>query len=578
MLALAGLMVPAWGASGWRLTKSEHFEVYSQSSDAGARAAVLWFEQLRAFFIKQTGLGPEHVPPVRVIAFESRKEYEPYRLTWADAYFVGSEAQDYIVMPGLGSSEFRVAAHEYAHLILHASRLRYPAWLKEGLSELFSTVRVGEEASELGGDLPSRSQTLQRRAWAPLADLLSTTEEAQQREDRDRAEMFYAQSWALTGMLFFSPEYGPRFRDLVTALSLGEPSQATLEKIYRRPMDAIARDLHAWAEHRGGGPIRLPGVAAHAVSVRTFEVTEFAARSLLADLLTASGKLDRAEELYRELGRDEPANADIAAALGTIALRKGDNTGARLQWKRAIDYGVRDARLCYRYAALAGMAGLADDEVRPALERAIQLKPDFDDARYMLALLEKNAGQYDLAAAQLRAMRVVAPARAFDYWSILSDALNELGRREEAKAAADQAAQYAADTEQRMHAAQLAYMAQTDLAVQFTRDASGRAQLVTTRIPHESVDWNPFIEVGDDLRRIQGALREIDCSEKMTRFVVEAGGKLLRLRVEDPSRVRIRNAPADFVCGPQEKTEVTVEYAASQSKGTDGVVRGMNFR
>jgi hypothetical protein len=101
--------------------------------------------------------------------------------------------------------------------------------------------------------------------------------------------------------------------------------------------------------------------------------------------------------------------------------------------------------------------------------------------------------------------------------------------------------------------------------------------MVTTRVPHES-DWNPFIEAGDDIRRVQGIVKEIDCHNQVTRFVVEAGGVRLRLAIEDPSRVRMRNAPAEFVCGTQETNHVLVEYAVSKNKGTDGVVRGMEFR
>jgi hypothetical protein len=101
--------------------------------------------------------------------------------------------------------------------------------------------------------------------------------------------------------------------------------------------------------------------------------------------------------------------------------------------------------------------------------------------------------------------------------------------------------------------------------------------MVTTRVPHDS-DWNPFIEAGDEIHRVQGSVKEVDCRNEVTRFVVEAGGVPLRLAIEDPSRVRMRNAPAEFVCGPQETNYVLVEYAVSKSKGTDGVVRGIEFR
>ena len=576
-LLAIGLGVPACAGSGWRLTRSEHFEVYSQGGDASARSALLWFEQLRGFFIQQTGLTLDHLPAARVIAFGSATEYEPYRLRSASAYYVGAESQDYIVMPGLGASEFRIGAHEYAHLILHASGLRYPEWLKEGLAEFFSTVRVSEQSSQLGGDLPARSQILRRRTWMPLPELLARPEESAWPGDPGSAEVFYAQSWALTDMLFLSEEYGAHFDELLTALSFGEPSLRTFTKVYGKTIDQITHDLHAWVDGRGVPPIHLPGVAPPSTTVEVSDVPVFASRSLLADLLMATGELDRAAALYRDLEPEDPRNANIAAALGSIALRRGDNDGARREWKQAIEAGVTDANLCYRYSVLAEMAGLANDEIRPALERTVALRPDFDDARYMLALLEKNSSHYEAAVSQLRAMRRVAPARQYDYWIIMSDALNELERRKEAEDAADRAARYAANPSERARAAQLAYMAQTDLAVQLSHDSSGREQMVTTRVPHES-DWNPFIEAGDDIRRVQGTVQEIDCGDTVTRFVVETGGARLRLAIEDPSRVRMRNAPAEFVCGPQKTNHVQVEYAVSKKKGTDGVIRGMDFR
>jgi tetratricopeptide (TPR) repeat protein len=572
-----GLCTPAWAASGWRLTRSEHFEVYSQSGDASSRSILLWFEQLRGFFLQQTGLTLDHLPAVRVIAFGSPEEYAPYRLRSADAYYVGTEAQDYIVLPASGREEFRTAAHEYAHLILHSSGLRYPHWLKEGLAVFFSTVQVTEGGSELGGDVPTRSQILRRRAWMPLQELFVMPEESLRPDDRQSVEMFYAQSWALTDMLFLSPEYGPRFPEFVTALSLGETGLDMFTKVYGKPIDQVARDLHAWVDRHGSPPVRLPGVAAPRIEAEVSEVSVFASRSLLAELLMATGELDRAEVLYRDLSQEAPHNADLAAALGAIALRRGDQEGARREWKHAIEAGVTDASLCYRYAVLAGMAGLSNDEVRPALERAVALRPDFDDARYMLALAEKSSGHYEAAVSQLRAMRRVAPTRRYDYWSILADSLNELQQRKEAENAAGQAARYATTPKERARALQLAYMAQTDLAVQFARDSTGRAQMVTTRVPHDS-DWNPFIEAGDDIRRVQGTVLEIDCHDSVTRFVVKAGETRLRLAIEDPSRVRMRNAPSEFVCGAQQLNHVSVEYAASKNKGTDGVVRGMEFQ
>jgi len=190
-----------------------------------------------------------------------------------------------------------------------------------------------------------------------------------------------------------------------------------------------------------------------------------------------------------------------------------------------------------------------------------------------------NQGRFEAAVEQFRAMKSVAPARAYGYWSGLAYALTELDLREEAKAAAAKAARYAGTPDESAHTAVLATMADTDLAVRFTRDANGRAQLETARAPHNQPDWNPFIEPGDRIRRVDATLDEIRCEGALTRIAVTAGQGRLVLVIPDPLHVQMRNAPPEFTCGPQPPRKVRVEYAASDSaQDSAGVVRGIEFR
>jgi len=577
VLALFAGSLPAWPAPSWRLSRSPHFEVYSHAGDESTRAILRWFEQLRAFFLSQSELKLEHAPPVRVIAFGSAAEYAPYRLHAAtDAYSVTGENQNYVVMV-LGPGAFRIAAHEYAHIVLRASGLRVPPWLEEGLAEFFSTIQVSERATGLGGDLPARSQTLRRHSWMPLSEVVSLPADSPVRHQPPAAQLFYAEVWALTDMLLVSPEYRSRFPQLMIAVGSGEPALDSLARIYSKSADAITRDLHAWIEQPHKAPLQLPALSMDGLTAESSDVSPAVARQRLADVLAAAGELDRAEMLYLELDREAPDAADIPAALGTIAFRKGDLAGARREWKKALDRGIQDAGLCFRYAVLGERAGLPTGEIRAVLERAVALQPAFDDALYYLALLEKNSGEYESTVEHLQKMHSVTAGRAYAYWLALADSLNELGRRDDAKIAALKAAEHANSPAQRTQANQLAYITQTDIRVQLARDSAGRTQMVTTRAPHEAPTWNPFIEAQDDLRRVQGTLKEIDCSEQVTRFVIDTEAKRLRLAIPDPSHVQMRNAPAEFVCGPQKPAApVLVEYAASS--GGEGIVRGMEFR
>jgi tetratricopeptide (TPR) repeat protein len=566
---LALLAIPAFAAPDppWLLTRSPHFEIYAQTSDQSARAILTWFEQLRVFFQEHNGWKASSSPPVRVIVFASDQEYQPYRLRpTSDAYYVGSPDQDYIVLAGADPQGFAAAAHEYTHLMLQASNLQLPPWLKEGLAELYSTLEMDDRGTKLGGPLPARLDTLRRRAWMPLANLTAFSDASLQRAERGTADLFYAESWALTGMLALSPGYASGFQQFIAAGGAGLPS-----------MDVLTHDLRMWVDQGASPAVQLPRVTSDSGAVEISEVSPLASRLLLAQLLLAAGEFDRAEALFRALARALPDSAEVSAALGMIALHKEDSEGARLAWKRAIAQGIADDKLCYHYAILADQAGLGAEEIRPALERAVALRPEFDDARYQLALLEKNAGHYRAAVEQFQTMRMVTDTRAYAYWLALADTFNELGRRDEAQSAAQHAAEHATTAAERTRAAQQAYIAQTDLGVQFDRDSSGHLQLKTTRTPHQTADWNPFIEPGDDIGRLQGDLREIDCG-KTTTIRVEAAGKLVTLAIPDLQHVQMRHAPAEFTCGRQTTTPVLIEFARVRSGEAEGIVRGMDFQ
>ena len=558
-IAAFSLSALALASPAWRLTRNADFEIYTQTADPQALATLTWLEQLRTFF----DLNQSEKRPVRVIIFASEQEYQPYRLrSAADAYFVGNGNQEYIVL-GVGNpAKLGLAAHEYAHLVLRARGNQFPPWLAEGLADFLSTLRVSGHSTELGGVLTGRVRILQTRSWMPLEDLLAVSPEAKERQDRSTAGLFYAESWALTEMLLLSPKYGPAF-----------------QKTFAFPTDdivAVNRDLHQWVKQSRLPVIQLPEVVTPPVQADISDVSEIDARLMLAQLLLAAGEFQRAEQSFQSLAKDAPQSAEVYAGLGAVSLHQGDAERARRSWKQAMDRGIRDPGLCYNYAVLADQAGLPAIEIRAALERAIALRPDFDDAHYQLALLEKNAGHYDAALREFRAMRDVPAKRSYAYWLALADTFNELGQREEAQTAARRAAEFATTPAERARAGQQRYIAETDSSVQFTRDPSGELRLVTTRVPHQQTERNPFIEATDDMHRVQGRLMDINCGD-VTTIRVESAGRALTLSIPDLKHVEMSHAPAEFVCGAQEPAQVTVDYARTPQAAVEGVVRGMKF-
>jgi tetratricopeptide (TPR) repeat protein len=448
--------------------------------------------------------------------------------------------------------------------------------LSEGLAEVFSTVQVTSSGFDFGGDLPARLDTLRRRPLIPVPEFLDGTPGLQFRESREKAAVFYAESWAIAGMLISSPDYG-RLDRLFEALRAGNAYAEAFSTVYGKPLASVNKDLRNWIGARAWPRHAIPRSSSPTTVVKQERLSDLDAGMLLADLLLANRDWSRAEAKYRSLLSEYPKEPKLLASLGTLGFDSGNKTSALESWKKAIDSGAADPGLCYRFALLAEDARLPDDEIAHALQKAIAAKPDFDDARYHLAILESNRANYAAAVAQLKAMGTPPGARAYSYWSALASALSELGRTEEATAAAHQAILSAKTPEERGIAVALEYTTKTDFHVQFEQDKDGQMRAVTIRTPH-GTEWNPFIEAGDDIDRTSGQLRTVQCNGgKLVGFSVDTAKGALQLEVPNATRVLMRNSPSEFSCGPQESRPVKVEYARpTANRGP--LLRGMEFQ
>src|SRR4051812_31334897 len=112
----------------WIRMASPNFEMYSSAGERPTREALAYFEQVRGFFLQ--ALGRDTTPErVFIVAFGSKKQYEPFRLNeFATAYYHSSADRDYIVLSEAGADVFPVAIHEYVHLVTRHLDLKLPTW------------------------------------------------------------------------------------------------------------------------------------------------------------------------------------------------------------------------------------------------------------------------------------------------------------------------------------------------------------------------------------------------------------------------------------------------------------------
>ena len=90
VLFLASAVVtPA--ATEWVRISTPDFEMYTTAGEKRGREAILYFEQVKGFFGTVSKMKADSDFPVRIIAFKSEKQFQPYAPPggFASAYYNG---------------------------------------------------------------------------------------------------------------------------------------------------------------------------------------------------------------------------------------------------------------------------------------------------------------------------------------------------------------------------------------------------------------------------------------------------------------------------------------------------------
>lgn len=566
--AAAALLL--WAAGGtaagekrWLRASSENFELLTTAGQGDARNAILHFERARSFFIQTTQSTPVSRRPVRIIAFSSDREYKPYQpVEFASAFAIPGIDRDHIVMKSLDPRYYPVAIHEYVHLLLRTRRgQQVPLWLDEGVAELYSTLRPARRKMAVGHMLPARVATLRSRPWLPLETLLAVNRQSPYYNRRDLAEIFYAQSWALTHMLMLDGRYRDKFQDLLPALLQGD-QKAALERTFGRTLDRIESDLREYAQQRefniGVFDVSLPK-SAEEPEIREADALE---RGLaLANALAAGRRWAEAQRAFEELAAANPERPEPEDEYGYAALRERQIDAARERFARAVKLGSANAALYADYANLLKLRGAAVPEITPLYRKAAELDPSSDDAHRNLAFCLVNEGAYEEAVQHFALTRRIEPDQAFVFFGAAALAFERLKRLPEAIQAMEKAKQYArgaAETE----------TAERTLArlQQMEKDAQ-----------------TPQLLLGD-LAKVEGRLERIDCSGAATRLRIRSGKKLVILAMPDPRAVVLKgagDAAVEFTCGvqrPARKVTASYEPKPDRKRRTAGLVKVLEFQ
>lgn len=590
----------ASAADQWIRVTTPHFELLTTAGDKKAREAILYFEQVRSFFLQASP--SKRVPefPLRIIAFRSEKQYKPYRVNeTAAAYYTGSHDRDYIVMQDIQPEHYPIAIHEYTHLIIRHSGLNIPLWMNEGWADLFSTLRPMGNKAVAGELIPGRVQTVLTSQWIPLSVLAGVDHSSPLYNERNRANNFYSESWVLMHMLFLGKRYSPHFGQFVEAIhsgkSLAEASQAALGV----PADELEKDLHAYLTGNqlfaAVFPVKLDKSAEEAVIT---ELPQFDADMALADVLSMIRKPDEARAAYERLAAENPGRPEVEESLGYLSWQTGDRAGAREHFSKAVGAGDKNPQMCYHYAGLAEESG-DHAQAMAALRRAVELKPDYVEARIQLGSMLLAKEDFGGALKVLSAVKRVDEKQAAWLFDAMAFAYLRTGDRANARSNGELAKKWAKSPAAAQRAQDLLkYLDATER--QQNGEAAARGPSVAQAMPEASDSaWDPGSDGRPRLRRrarmestftesvqnpvqeIEGRAQKLDCGGKRLRLTVATAQGPMTFEIDDPATVTIKNTGSktrDFTCGAQGGYRVVVGYIQRDGPGTAaGIVRSLEF-
>jgi tetratricopeptide (TPR) repeat protein len=558
LLTSSGIAAPEWIK-----VESSNFELYTSAGERDARDTLELFEQVRDFFMRVKSKITTTRLPVTIVGFRNAKEFAPYKPNdVAAAYYEGDEQRDYIVMGSLGAEHTPVAIHEYMHLLVRHSGLKVPVWLNEGFADVYSTLKPMGGQIVLGLVPAGRAITLARYKWFPLAKLISITHDAPEYNEKDRAGIFYAQSWLLAHMLMLSNDYKNDFTKFVVALSETSDAEKAFELAYHKKLWEVEVDLNSYYRAKS-----LSGVAfkTRFEKIRidpAQPATELELGITLAKLKTLLGHYDDATERFTELAKSHPGSAEIEEALAYLYWREDKREEALKHFSRAIAAGGTGWKTYWDYARLLGREGDVNAYTE-ALRKTLQMKPDLLEARLALGSELLRERSWAQALVTLRDVKNIDAEHASEFFMMMAICEMNLDKPEEARSDAGKARQYAKEPRRQQ---------EIDRIIAFLdrkQDVPPPTPPPTAAPPSEA---STSASLQPKHLNIKGNFKRLDCLGKVSRMHIMDGRDTFVLLVRQPS------SGQTLKCGAQ-NAGVSVDYVPGKDDqfGTVGEVSRIEF-
>ncbi len=648
LAALFCLLLTAHAAPAkdtWTSVRSQNFHLVGNASEKEIRQVAVRLEQFRDVFTRLFSKARFTSPvPTTVVVFKNDGAYKPFKpvvdgkVNDVAGYFQPGDDVNYITLTPESRSEnpYRTIYHEYVHLLVENTmgRTSAPPWFNEGLAEYYSTFDIDDDRKVfLGRLIENHLYLLRQEKMIPLQQLFEVDYYSLHRNKHDARGLFYAQSWALIHYLVLGNggKRLPQIGQFVDMLRRNTPTEQAFREAFQTDFAGMEKELKKYIQ---GSTFRAQvATFEHKLEfdsgIQSAPLTDAEADAYLGDLLLHTNRLDDAAARLEQALKLDPKQPMAQASMGMTRLRQKRLAEAREHLRQAVTADARNYLAHYYYAYTLSRDGMDANgmvmsydaekarEMRAALKRAAELKPDFPESYHLLAWVNLVTNeQLEEGVEMLKRALALSPGNQH-YVLVLAQIHLRREDYDAARKAVEPLTSANADPQTRANAQSIlnAVNAMQEQAARFKemREAASRGGgggggevssvegggggaprlrrrgetdgPTTAGKSEEELVADALAEaINDALRkplegetRARGLLTRIECDSKGMVFIVKAGERLFRLRAESFKTLHLMaytpEAGGDLTCGarkPEGHVVVTYRPAADARAKSDG--------
>ena len=416
-LIISPLVHTASAKDAWISLQSRNYRVIGNVKEADLRAVAIQLERFRHVFTKQFENADLNSPvPTTVLVFKSGDSFGPYkpvvngRRVEAAGYFRSGDDVNYVTLSlgHAGHDPFELIFHESVHLLVNNKVRASPQWFNEGLAEYFSTLHFlpeknpGDKRVAFGKPILRHLLKLRGNKLLPLETLFSVDQSSPYYNERDKSNMFYAQSWALIHYLTHgrSGERQSQLARFLELLAARRPVPESFDKAFGTDYVTLEKELK---EYVNQDRFKAKVVNFEEPDSRTdskiSQLSEAQALTYLGDLLIHTNRFTEAEDHLKKALTIAPDSSIAIASLGNLKLKQGESTASKQLLQKAIAIDPNNYLAQYYYANTISREQMDGShnvlsftpesvvQMRTALNKAMEVAPGFPEPYRLLAFI-----------------------------------------------------------------------------------------------------------------------------------------------------------------------------------------------